>query len=473
MISSEERARRIEERIARVAEKASKAPPVVKVEEHEIGPVITADGELITYLFEADAEFFELDLKTLTEAIRVAVEEAIIKYRKDRTEAAIERGVEDALLWTVGFVVFLFGLYQAHRAWRRHADLRIETWLKRMEEQTKNVVDAGAAFAINRMLTSSVFIFVLALSLYYYVAIVLREFAYTRTIASILLDTLAEPIIGLVNGAIGQIPNLLTLLVIFLITRYLLRLLRLVFVNIDNRVLVIKNFEKAWVWPTHRLCRVVLIIVAVVVAYPYIPGSSTAAFQGISILLGVLVSLGANSIASNLLGGLVVVYKRGIHVGDLVKVGDIVGKVETLSLLDTQIRSIKNEMVSIPNSTLLGGEVINYTQTSGTQGLKVHSTVGIGYEEPQEKIERLLIEAAKKTKAVRAKPLPFVLRQDLSGCDVKYEVNAYLKQDGDPILARSEMNEHILNSFAAAGVQIMTPLYVADPETPKVPPVER
>jgi small-conductance mechanosensitive channel len=285
-----------------------------------------------------------------------------------------------------------------------------------------------------------------------------------------LIDTVAAPLVGLGQAALGAIPNLLTLIVIFIITRYLLQVLRLVFQNIQKGIIKLEGFDRKWAWPTYRIVNVVVIIIAVVVAYPYIPGSGTEAFKGISILLGVLMSLGANSVASNLLGGFVVIYKRSINTGDLIKVGDITGYVEHIALLDTELRSLKNELVSIPNSVLTGDQIINYTRTAGTTGLLLHTAVGIGYEEPRQKVERLLVEAAVATAGVKEKPRPFVLRTALGSHDVTYEINAYMLKDFKPVNVYSELHAHILDRFNSAGVQIMTPFYVGDPAEPKIAP---
>jgi small-conductance mechanosensitive channel len=280
---------------------------------------------------------------------------------------------------------------------------------------------------------------------------------------------LAAPLIGLVYKTISEIPDLITLVVIILITRYFLKLLRLFFLNIENGVIVLKNFEPGWVWPTHRLVRAAFILVGVIIAYQYIPGSDTAAFRGMTILLGLLVSIGSNSVASNLLAGLVVVYKRGINIGDRIRVDNVIGDVERISLLDTHIRSLKNELISVPNSTLLNNQVINLTQTGETPGLLIHTTVGIGYDEPRHEVERLLVEAARETPGLKSDPAPFVLRTELASHDVKYQLNAYRIEGGDAEIIRSDLNAHIIDHFNEAGVQIMTPFYVGDPAEPKIP----
>ena len=156
--------------------------------------------------------------------------------------------------------------------------------------------------------------------------------------------------------------------------------------------------------------------VALVLPGPITDGTfNTAAFKGITILLGVILSFGSTSVVSNLLSGLFVIYRRGINVGDWIEIKDHTGFVESITLLETQLRTHKNELVSIPNTQLLSSELMNYTRQGKTQGILLHTSIGIGYEEPQRKIEKMLLEAAKRTEGFKAKPEPFVLRQELNG----------------------------------------------------------
>ncbi len=299
---------------------------------------------------------------------------------------------------------------------------------------------------------------------------VLSEFAVTKAAAVLLLETVAAPLVNLAKAAIGEVPDLITLLIIVLITRFLLKLLRLVFANIENGVLSFRGFDQKWVWPTHRIIRFLVYVGAIVVAYPYIPGSDSEAFKGMTVLLGIVLSLGANSVAANLFAGLIVVYKRSVADGDRIRVGEVFGTVESVSLLDTHVRTLKNELVSVPNTKLLNTEVVNFTQTAGPAGLIAYTSVGIGYDEPRELVERLLINAAKSTDGVKAKPGPFVLSQSLNAHDVSYEINAYCKKDADAVRVRSAMQNNIQDQFRDAGVQIMTPFYTGDPDEAKIPP---
>jgi small-conductance mechanosensitive channel len=415
-------------------------------------------------------ELENADAPFLAKKYADAITQAIRTYRGGRGEAAVEHGFLKALMLTGIYLAFVIVVIFLRSIVRRRTTLKIEDWGHDIEEQSGQAVSGRQFLALWRLFASGVVTIIVAVATYYYVALVLGEFGHTKWLAALLLDTVAAPVVELGQAALGAIPNMLTLFVIFVITRYLLQILRLVFDNIGKGVIKLKNFDRAWSLPTFRIIRIVIIIFAVVVGYPYIPGSGSDAFKGISLVLGVLVSLGANSVASNLLGGIIVIYKRSIKLGDLIKVGDTMGYVERVGLLDTDLRSLKNELVSIPNSVLTGHKVVNLTRTAGTTGLLLHTTVGIGYEEPRQKIERLLIEAAVATPGVKAKPGPFVLRTSLNGFDVTYEINAYMLKDSRPVQVYSALHANILDCFNEAGVQIMTPSYVADPAEPKIAP---
>lgn len=235
----------------------------------------------------------------------------------------------------------------------------------------------------------------------------------------------------------------------------------------------LRNFEAEWAWPTYRIVRIVVIIFAIVVAYPYIPGSNSQAFKGITLFLGVLLSLGSTSVISNIIAGYTMTYRRAFKVGDRVRIGDTVGQVTEVRLLVTNLLSLKNEKIVIPNSKILSSEVINYSTLAKEQGLILHTSVGIGYEVPWRQVEAMLLEAAARTPGLLKEPSPFVLQKALNDFAVTYELNAYCKDDSKMPLMYTELHRNIQDVFNENDVQIMTPNYVADTPTPKVVPPEQ
>ncbi|MEM9059295.1 MAG: mechanosensitive ion channel domain-containing protein [Pseudomonadota bacterium] len=466
--TAEERASLVVKRILDVAETKAEGRAVVEIREGDQGSAIFADGRFIVLITEADAEFEGLELVNVANVIAGKTADAITNHRLGRGNAALDRGLRYAALWTLGLVVVVSIVWLIRRLFRRYIEGRIRIWIGNMEKKSGQVINARSTFRVARTLLRGVFIFLYCLIAYVYAYVVLAEFAPTRAIAFLLIDVLADPFVSLGQAAVQKIPDLIVLFVIFLFVKFLLSVIRLFFENVERGVIRIDHFEQGWVWPTFRIVRVIVIIAAIIVAYPYIPGSGTEAFQGMTIFLGVLVTLSSGSVASNLIAGLFVIYKRSVNIGDRIKVGEVVGDVESISFVDTQLRSVKNELISVPNTSLLSNTVINFTRIGTTTGLLVHVTVGIGYDEVPEQVEQLLIAAAGKTSGLQPSPEPFVLTTGLGSHDVAYEINAFLEPGQDLIDTRSRLCSNILAEFNAARVQIMTPFYVADPAEPKV-----
>ena len=466
---AEKRAADIAERIVAVAETGLSAPTFT-TKDTESGPAIYIDGHYIATVTQADVEHEGLDAPTLAKRVGERIKEAIEAYRERRSESGIETAIVAAGSWTLLFVAFSAALLLGTLYLRKRVDQRIVSWVQRVEGSTGKIVKTDTIVSTTRATLWATAFFIFVIALYYYLSQILFSFPGTRGIAVILLEYFTGPIFHVLWVIIEQIPDLIMLAIVCVITRYLLRIVRLIFENIELGTIQIQGFEPDWIWPTHRIAKTIVIIFAIIIAYPYIPGSGTAAFKGITIFLGVILSLGSSSVISNLLSGLFVIYRRSINVGDWIDVRGQVGIVESITLLETILRSPKNELVSIPNSQLLGAELTNFTRQGETEGLLLHTSVGIGYEEPQRKIERMLLEAAGRTSGLVADPGPFVLRKELADYAVVYEVNAYASQvDALPKL-KSDLHSNILDVFNENQVQIMTPSYIADPKIPKIAP---
>jgi small-conductance mechanosensitive channel len=209
---------------------------------------------------------------------------------------------------------------------------------------------------------------------------------------------------------------------------------------------------------------------AIVVGYPYIPGSDSAAFKGLSLFFGVVFSLGSSSAIANTIAGYSLTYRRAFRVGDRVKIGDVFGDVTEIRLQVTHVRTPKNEEVVVPNSTILNQEVTNYSALARTRGLILHTTVGIGYETPWRQVEAMLLLAAERTPGVLRDPKPFVLQKSLGDFAVSYEINVYSDDAQAMMPLYTALHRQILDVFNEYGVQIMTPAYEGDPEQPKVVP---
>ena len=249
--------------------------------------------------------------------------------------------------------------------------------------------------------------------------------------------------------------------------------MRLFFSAIARGSIRLTNFAPEWAWPTYKIARFAIVAFGVIVAYPYIPGSESAAFKGVSLFIGVVFSLGSSSAIANLIAGYLMTYRRAFKVGDRVQIGDMLGDVIETRLQATHLRTLKNEELVVPNSLLLNSQVMNYSSLAAKQGLILHTTVGIGYETPWRQVEAMLLLAAERTSGLLKEPAPFVLQKSLGDFAVNYELNVYC---GDPhamLPLYTALHRHILDVFNEYGVQIMTPAYRDDPEQPKLVPREQ
>jgi small-conductance mechanosensitive channel len=301
-----------------------------------------------------------------------------------------------------------------------------------------------------------------------YVGFVLAQLPWTRGVSRDLTGFALRPLQVIGAGIVAQIPSLVFLAVLFFVVRLALRVIRLFFDAVEHDRVKLANFDAEWAQPTYKIVRIVVVAFGLIVAYPYIPGSGSAAFQGVSLFIGIVFSLGSSAAISNIIAGYMLTYRRAFKMGDRIKVGDAVGDVIEMRLQVTHLRSVKNEEIIIPNSQIMSGEVLNYSSLARAQGLILHTQVGIGYETPWRQVEAMLLLAAERTPGLSGEPRPFVLEKALGDFAVVYELNVYCSNVQAMARLYAELHRSILDVFNEYGVQIMTPAYEGDPAEPKV-----
>ncbi len=289
----------------------------------------------------------------------------------------------------------------------------------------------------------------------------LSFFPGTHGFISGVIDKLGEVLIGAGETIIGYLPNLFTLFLIVIVTRYILKLLRFFHEGINSRKIKVAGLHHELTNPTFQLLRFMIVALALVAAYPFLPGSDSPVFRGITIFIGFLLSLGSTSLVTNIVSGIVLTYTRGLRIGDRVKIGGTVGDVIERTLLVTRIRTIKNVVVTIPNGMVLNNEIINYNAPMVEEGLILNTTVTIGYDVPWRKVHDLLIQAALATCDIISDPKPFVLQTSLDDYYVSYELNAYTHVPERMAVIYSELHQNIQDWFNEGGVEIMSPGYTA------------
>ncbi|WP_282120419.1 mechanosensitive ion channel family protein [Ruegeria atlantica] len=464
-----ERAEDVQDKIIEIAEASDASTVELTYEETEFGIWTLADGERVSIVTEADAELDQMELSVLSVLHGNAIKQSIEDYRANRTDRARVSGAIEAVAWTIGFVAFVVAILWVHRRIRRKTLKFVSLHLKDVETATAKSVQAEAIAALVRYGLNFVLLIIFFLGFYYYLSFVLLAFAETRYFAQLLLTYLTEPVLLIFKGIISYIPNLIMLGLISWVALYIIKGMRVFFDAVEAGSFDMGDFEKHWVSPTFNIARVVVIMIALVFAVPYIPGSDSAAFQGLTILVGAMLSLGANSVVSNMLAGLFVIYRRSTSIGDRIQIGDHIGDVVQIKLMETHLKSIKNELISIPNAQLMNSDVVNFSKKTDGSGLLLHTTVGIGYEEPPEKVEAMLIEAANRTKGIKSKPEPFVLWTALADYAINYQINGYSTRGSIIPKIKSDLHRNIVAVFNENSVQIMTPSYMADPPDPKIP----
>ena len=294
-----------------------------------------------------------------------------------------------------------------------------------------------------------------------YLTGVFSVFPQTRGIVTNTLTSIFQTIEKGWQGFIGYLPSLLSLIVIIVITYYGLKLIRFLFNEVEKGTITLSGFYPEWAIPTYQLVRILVIALALVLAFPYLPGSSSPAFQGVSIFIGLLFSLGSTSVVANIVSGVVLTYTRAFRVGDRVRIADTVGDVIEKGLLVTRMRTIKNVDITIPNGMVMGSHIINYSAVSQERGLILNTTVTLGYDIPWRLIHETLIKAAQATNGILAEPLPFVLQSSLDDFYVSYELNAYTNQPNKMTVVYSELHQNIQDFCNEAGFEILSPHYGA------------
>lgn len=291
--------------------------------------------------------------------------------------------------------------------------------------------------------------------------IALGLFERSRDLATNLLELTLGSFGFVIQQIVDYIPSLLVIIVVLFVVRFILHVLRLVFRGIGNGRITIPGFYSEWSTTSFNLARLLVYALTLIIIFPYLPGSDSPAFQGLSLFLGLLLSLGSTTAVANVVAGIVLTYTRAFNVGDRVSIDNTVGVVVERGMFVTRLESTKNEIISIPNSMTLTSHIINYSDQARGPGLILYTSVTIGYDVPWTKVHELLIGAALKTDKIEADPEPFVLQKSLDDYSINYQLNATTRDAISMPRTHSNMNANILDVFNEAGVEIMSPMFVA------------
>jgi len=461
------------ERIVEAARDPKVDPNRLEIVEAQSGVEIKGGERTLGYVLEADARLESLTSHELGLAVREVTKRAIVRYRAARTPQALGVAAARAFAATAILALLIAVLRPIFRRIDRFVRRRWKRRTEELEEKSFELLRAERLQGIVQGLQGAMSVGLLLVLFYLYLSYTLALFPWTRGIAARLTSWIVTPLVTMGQAVIGDIPDLIFLAILALVVRYGLKLLRLFFDGIDRGSITFEGFEPEWAWPTYKIARVAVVGFAVVVAYPYIPGSGSEAFRGVSLFAGVVFSLGSTSAISNIVAGYTMTYRRAFRVGDRVKIAGVIGDVTDIRLQVTTVKTTKNEEVVIPNATILNSEIVNYTALAVDKGLILHTKVGIGYEVPWRQVEAMLLLAAERTPGLLESPRPFVLQQGLADYAVDYELNVYCSDPREMIPLYTALHRNIQDVFNEHGIQIMTPSYVADTPEAKVVPKDR
>jgi len=467
------RAAEIAARIEELAADPSVSPDSLRTEQLPDRIAVMSDHGTILNVFREDAQLEKISEQLFAETAVARIREAMERYREDRSTSHLVASAAYALGVTLLVALLAYITHLFFEWLNRLLEGRYKSRLDSSQMKVLKLVRTEQLWTILCRLTNSVKIVLWMVLFYVYLQQVMGFFPWTRGLGSSLLSLFLDPLQTIGGGFVSALPKIVFLVILFFVTRYFLKITRLFFISLAVGSMRISGFEHEWSMPTYRLVRMLVIALALVVAYPYIPGSSSEAFKAISIFLGVIFSLGSSSFISNIIAGHTLPYRRAFKVGDRIKVGEHIGDVTAIRVLVTHLRTVKNEEIVIPNSIVLNSNIVNYSSLAQEDGLILHTTVGIGYEVPWRQVHAMLLAAAERTEGLLEEPEPFVLQKSLGDFAVNYELNVHCADASESPRLYDRLHQNIQDVFNEYEVQIMTPAYESDTPEPKIVPKER
>lgn len=340
-------------------------------------------------------------------------------------------------------------------------------WLKPITFKKNEIISTGMLLStIFNILTTVKWLLILFV-MYLMIPFVLQELPFSHDYAVSLVLSIEKDFFRIVQSLLGFIPNVFFITITIFLTRSLIRFLKFIFLKISKEDIVISGFYPEWSNTTFQLLRFIIFMFALVIIYPYLPGAGTKALEGMSLFLGVLISLGSSSAIANLIAGVMISYMRAFKEGDYVKIGESTGKVIEKGLIVTKVMTYKNEEITIPNTQVLSSHVTNYSSQSKTDELILYTTITIGYDTPWPLVHKMMIEAAARSSLINHEKKAFVLQTALNDYHISYQLNAYTGHAESIPSAYSELHQNLQQVFSENGVEIMSPGFTVLRNIPK------
>ena len=463
--SAQERAKSITTRIEKIADDDALSPEdlTIKIDPEDKNPSIILGDTVIATITSKDAKLHAVSQEVLAERALAKIKAAIVSYRQERQPGKLLKDVALTVSATLSTVLIFWAMiFISSRVFPQIQRL-ITSLVPGVVFQNFEIISSQTIGIFSLRVLQFIRTLIILTILYFYLTFVLRLFPWTRKFGDGFLQYFFSALEVFSQEIAKYLPNIFIILLVVFITHYLLRAIRPFFTALERENLVIHGFYPDWAKPTYNLLSLLIIALAIVIAFPYLPGFNSPAFQGVSVFLGVLFSLGSTSAIANVVGGIILIYTRSFQLGDKISIGDVIGDVIEKGLLVTRIRTPANRIITIPNSSLLNTNVINFSvsQREFKQPLILQTTVTLGYDLPWRKVHATLKEAALATKFIVSEPAPFVLQTSLDDFYVSYQLNAYTDHPNKMVYIYSELHQNIQDKCNEVGIEIMSPHYKA------------
>ena len=422
---------------------------------------ILYDDRIIAIVSEDDAHWVSMPLDSLAQVYRNDIVNKVKYLQEKNSLISLAKRVGEFLLVLLAMVLFFSVLNYLFRKSKAYVKKRFELKFAPVIIRKYKLLNMQQALKILFWAMNVLRYIIIILALLIAILILFSIFPQTKNLAETLFDYILTPIKSIFFSIVDYVPNLFMIIVICLCVRYAIKGLRYICNEIGAGRLKISGFYADWAAPTFNLIRFFLYAFMIAMIYPYLPGSDSGVFQGISVFVGLILSLGSTAVIGNIVAGLVITYMRPFHVGNMIKLNDTIGTVMEKTPFVTRIRTLKNEIITIPNSFILSSQTTNYTASANNYGLIIHVAVGVCYDVPNTRVHELLLQAARMTKGVLSDREPFVLEKKFEDFYQQYEINAYIKDVNMISRIYSELHHNIQNLFIEAGVDLNVPLIVS------------
>jgi small-conductance mechanosensitive channel len=443
------------QRVENAAARVAALPPALanaKISVHP-GRVAADEGLMIAV---GDRVVFGLVPGDLDPESETTLEEA-------GSEAAL-RGAAYSLLALIAFFVALRLILKV-----RYALVGRLTRLLRNRKLSIAGIDIIPTLETVERATFRVLSWTLVLGLAYLaLTFIFHQFPYTAPLGARLGGWLLAKLSVAGRAIAFSLPSLVGVVVVLLVTRAISLWVSRVLVEIEHGLREVAWLAQEQAKATRRIAGGVVWVLGLATAYPLLPWSDSKAFQGMSVVLGLAVSFASGGLINHWVSGLMVLYARSYRVGDFVSVGETEGLVTEMGALATKLRTMRREEITIPNGVMASSQLVNYTRLAADQGMLLSTTLAVGYGVDWQTVRGLLLDAAAATPGVAADPAPQVLPWALEEFFVRYQLHVRLAPGAGRIAVRAALNERILDTFNAAGVQIMTPHFESQPERPVI-----